>query len=91
MVRSNPRREIGFLSDWRRMNVAVTRARRMLVLVGNAECVSKDVHIHALIQWVEKHGHISSAEEFRGDPTIRFGLGASDKMEHRTKEPNDSR
>ena len=35
MVRSNSKREIGFLKDWRRMNVAVTRARRMLILVGN--------------------------------------------------------
>lgn len=52
MVRSNNKRDIGFLRDWRRMNVAVTRARRMLVLIGNIECVTKDKHIKALVQWV---------------------------------------
>lgn len=61
MVRSNPDGEIGFLRDWRRMNVAVTRARRMLIVVGNAECFSRDPHLQALIEWIEKHGHVSSA------------------------------
>ncbi len=63
------------------MNVAVTRARRMLILIGNAECASADKHMHSLVQWIEENGHITSAEEFRGDQNIRFGLGASDKIE----------
>lgn len=42
MVRSNSKKEIGFLKDWRRMNVAVTRARRMLILIGNTDTVSND-------------------------------------------------
>jgi superfamily I DNA and/or RNA helicase len=45
LVRSNSKQGIGFLKDWRRMNVAVTRARRMLVLIGNAECASADKHM----------------------------------------------
>jgi len=80
MVRSNSKREIGFLKDWRRMNVAVTRARRMLILVGNIECVTTDKYINALKQWIEEHGHISSAQEWRDDEEVRFGLGASDKI-----------
>ena len=63
------------------MNVAVTRARRMLILIGNAECASADKHMQSLVHWIEENGHITSAEEFRGDPNIRFGLGASDKIE----------
>lgn len=80
-MRSNSKQGIGFLKDWRRMNVAVTRARRMLILIGNAECASADKHMHSLVQWIEENGHITSAEEFRGDQNIRFGLGASDKIE----------
>jgi ATP-dependent RNA/DNA helicase IGHMBP2 len=64
LVRSNKRKEIGFLKDWRRMNVAVTRARRMLVIIGNADCVSKDQYIGTLVEWIEKHGKTISALEF---------------------------
>ena len=34
-VRSNPDRTVGFLADERRLNVAITRARRGLILVGD--------------------------------------------------------
>jgi ATP-dependent RNA/DNA helicase IGHMBP2 len=36
LTRSNPQGEIGFLSGIRRMNVGMTRARRKLLLVGDA-------------------------------------------------------
>lgn len=36
MVRSNEKREIGFLNDLRRMNVAMTRARMKLIIIGNS-------------------------------------------------------
>jgi senataxin len=34
-VRSNPQRQLGFVSDYRRMNVAITRAKHCLFVVGN--------------------------------------------------------
>mgnify|MGYP003690232677 CR=1 FL=1 len=73
MVRSNPEHQVGFLSDWRRMNVAVTRARRMLVLIGDSECIGKDPNLDSLVKWVDEKGLRKSAMEFRGDDDIRFG------------------
>jgi ATP-dependent RNA/DNA helicase IGHMBP2 len=82
MVRSNKKKEIGFLKDWRRMNVAVTRARRMLVLIGNGDCVSKDHYIGSLVKWIEEHGKMVSGLEFEGDPLVRFGEGVSDEEDY---------
>lgn len=39
LVRSNDRREIGFLGDIRRMNVALTRARRKLIVIGDSATI----------------------------------------------------
>jgi hypothetical protein len=40
-TRSNPRGDIGFLKELRRINVAITRARRQLVLVGDSTTLSE--------------------------------------------------
>ncbi|KAK9157815.1 hypothetical protein Scep_004389 [Stephania cephalantha] len=60
MVRSNGRKEVGFLSDQRRMNVAVTRARRQCCLICDTETVSSDSFLKRLIEYFEEHGeHLS--------------------------------
>ena len=41
LVRSNPDREVGFLGEKRRLNVAMTRPKRHLCMIGDAETVSK--------------------------------------------------
>ncbi len=42
LVRSNPQGEVGFLAESRRLNVAITRARRHCAIIGNSETVSHD-------------------------------------------------
>jgi ATP-dependent RNA/DNA helicase IGHMBP2 len=54
---------VGFLADARRMNVAVTRARRHVALVCDSETVSKDAFLGRLVAYVEEHGHYESAAE----------------------------
>lgn len=47
----------------------------MLIIIGDSDCVTADDRIKTLIQWVNDHGAIQSAEELKLDPTIRFGFG----------------
>ncbi|KAG2687031.1 hypothetical protein I3760_09G034700 [Carya illinoinensis] len=67
MVRSNSKKEVGFLSDRRRMNVAVTRARRQCCLVCDTETVSSDGFLKRLIEYFEEHGEYLSASEYQNE------------------------
>jgi hypothetical protein len=42
LVRSNQKHQVGFLSDRRRLNVAITRPRRMLVVIGDIDTITND-------------------------------------------------
>ncbi|KAL9188266.1 hypothetical protein ACHAXT_006644 [Thalassiosira profunda] len=53
-VRSNRQGRIGFLSDWRRMNVALTRGKNGLVVIGDSETLKEgDKHWNAFVHWCE--------------------------------------
>jgi len=41
MVRSNDKYSVGFLSDERRLNVAITRAKKLCIIIGNSEVVKR--------------------------------------------------
>jgi predicted DNA helicase len=56
LVRSNPRRDIGFLKDYRRLNVALTRARRKLIVVGDPETLSADGVYRSFLEYVRRRG-----------------------------------
>ncbi|HLF16743.1 MAG TPA: AAA domain-containing protein, partial [Candidatus Thermoplasmatota archaeon] len=53
-VRSNPQHRLGFLEDERRLNVAVTRARRHFVLVGDERTLRDHPAFHELLGSLEK-------------------------------------
>jgi DNA polymerase III delta prime subunit len=53
LVRSNPQGEIGFLKDVRRMNVAMTRARRKLLVVGDSATLAGHPFYRRLIEYFE--------------------------------------
>ena len=64
-VRSNFTGEIGFLADARRMNVALTRARRKLIVVGDSATLGGNEFFAALLSYIESIGayHSVWAEE----------------------------
>ena len=64
LVRSNSKGEIGFLSDYRRINVALTRARKKLILIGDSATIGADSFYNDLLSYVEKEGQYRTAWEF---------------------------
>ena len=52
LVRSNEQGQIGFLRDLRRMNVAITRARMKLIIMGDSETMTKHPFYHKLYEYI---------------------------------------
>ncbi len=56
LVRSNASGEIGFLADQRRMNVALTRARRKLIVIGDSATLGGHPFYASLLEYFEHSG-----------------------------------
>jgi superfamily I DNA and/or RNA helicase len=63
MTRSNAESTIGFLSDVRRMNVAMTRARKKLVVVGDSATISQSPFYAGFIAYAQELNAYQSAWE----------------------------
>jgi len=63
LVRANRTGEIGFLADTRRMNVALTRARRKLIVIGDSSTLGRHPFYAALLEYFELHDAYGSVWE----------------------------
>lgn len=64
LVRANEKGEIGFLADTRRMNVAMTRARKKLVVVGDSSTITQHAFYNDFLDYVNEVDAYRSAFEF---------------------------
>ncbi|MBW3467101.1 AAA domain-containing protein [Arthrospiribacter ruber] len=64
LVRSNAKGEIGFLADTRRMNVALTRAKRKMIVIGDSATLSSHPFYTAFLDYVEEKNCYKSVYEF---------------------------
>lgn len=65
LVRSNDRGEIGFLKDTRRMNVAMTRAKKKLIIIGDSATLASAAFYRDFLDYVDAHGVYGSAWEWQ--------------------------
>jgi ATP-dependent RNA/DNA helicase IGHMBP2 len=63
LVRSNSKGEVGFLGDIRRTNVAMTRARKKLIVIGDSATLGSHPFYLELIEFVQGKGFYKSAFE----------------------------
>src|SRR5207245_9702400 len=61
LVRSNPVGELGFVADIRRINVALTRARKKLIVVGDSATIARHPFHEGLVKYAERAGAWRSA------------------------------
>ncbi|UOE51780.1 AAA domain-containing protein [Mucilaginibacter sp. SMC90] len=66
LTRSNTRGEIGFLNDIRRMNVAMTRARKKLVMIGDSSTLASSAFYADMISYAEQLNGYQSAWDYAG-------------------------
>ncbi|MEP6952081.1 MAG: AAA domain-containing protein [Ginsengibacter sp.] len=64
LVRSNDDGGIGFLKDYRRMNVAITRAKEQLFIIGDSATIGADPFYNAFLGYIEKYGSYRTVWEF---------------------------
>ncbi|XP_056137744.1 DNA-binding protein SMUBP-2 [Lampris incognitus] len=67
LVRSNRKGEVGFLAEDRRINVAVTRARRHLAVVCDTQTVQNHAFLKSLISHMTEFGEVRTAFEYLQD------------------------
>lgn len=64
LVRSNNNGDIGFLKDYRRMNVALTRAKKKLVVIGDSATLCNDSFYSDFISFVDLKKYYKTAWEY---------------------------
>jgi ATP-dependent RNA/DNA helicase IGHMBP2 len=77
-VRSNEKHTVGFLSDKRRINVAVTRAKRHLAVIADSETCHSDPFLGRLMDYLSEVGEHRSAAELIEDADEQFGVIPND-------------
>ncbi|CAK9160445.1 unnamed protein product [Ilex paraguariensis] len=91
-VRANKDRSIGFVADFRRMNVGITRARSSVLVVGSASTLRKDKHWRNLVDSAEQRNALFKVSkpytEFFSDAKLK-SMAVDSMPDRRPEEASD--
>ena len=75
------------------MNVAVTRAKKLCMVICDSDCVSNNDFLKVMVNYFKEHGKVHSAQEYRGVDGIEFGEGDPNawKKADRIENKNESK
>lgn len=74
--------EVGFLAEERRINVAITRARRHLAVVADSETVGRNVFLGSLLDYMSREGEVRSAVEYQNHVIVGDAESFSEEAEN---------
>ncbi|XP_057503085.1 probable helicase MAGATAMA 3 isoform X2 [Actinidia eriantha] len=91
-VRASKNKGIGFVADFRRMNVGITRARSSVLVVGSASTLKRDKHWKSLLQSAEERNSVFKVSKpYRGffsDENIK-SMEARELVQEKTEAQNN--
>ncbi len=91
LTRSNSHGDIGFLSDIRRMNVGMTRARRKLLLIGDSSTLSANAFFKELLTYVKRIGGYRTPSEITDDLMLRSDFSQGEPIELPAQRRKDAK
>ncbi len=86
LVRSNADGNIGFLNELRRMNVAITRAKMKLIIVGNADTLCHHPFYKKFYEYTAQEGKITRLVN-EADPVEPISESATETHESQSQQP----
>lgn len=88
LVRSNKNQKVGeLLKDWRRINVAFTRAKKKLIVIGDKQTLKEAEMLNDFLGLMDEKGWVMKLKE--GDDEIHQGIGNEEKIEVSVKVSED--
>ena len=80
-VRCNDRSEVGFLDDWRRLNVAITRAKSGLIVIGDINTLKSNKEWRSFVNYMDANDMMKTIDDFTSETRLLESLEEKERLE----------